>query len=478
MAKDILVNTQSGDLLVSESTSQTLCWNVLWGKLFDSDEFEYMNIIVPSGYINDVYYKNNQFECQIKAEYYPVNSNFLARFITFDIAANKYVLLQKYNTNTPQPALVAYRATFTGYLQDAIACLLLNIDIDGEFKVLFRQYEDEGVADAIICSAKNIDFSVGNSDAQSAQLLARCASGKFYRYPTTGVDLTKYINSVAEHTDMVSSLMSQFKSDSKDISEAEFDSSTGDLQVVFSGTKEAEDENLTSVDLLDVELFKIADDDYVRSIYKSVHGTFDSSEYIAGLVGNSFMGIYDMGCSAELDRSVALNITSGMLDGNGKVVATSDVSYIATASLESGKLYAIDYDISNIYTKDGKWCCNSLFAIYTSNDKDLVYCDEPFETNLHAEYVNFLTTFTNRRCFIPLQDLVIRFYVGKSHSFSDIKQGVWPIVDKTSNYNSILGVAIDNITGKLSAIVPSQTDIKSVKVDLVTDKILIIKSNT
>lgn len=479
MAKDILINAQSGELLISQSTSQLSYWEVIWGKMFNTDEFEYMNIVVPSGYINDVNFQNNQFECRVKAEYYPINSNFLARLIVFDIANHEYVTIQKYNINAPRPAAVVYRPKYTGRLKEAMACQLPIIDVDGEFNLLFQQYGSDTFANAVISSAKDVDFSIGDSDSQSAQMLARCAPGKYYRYPTTGLDLTKYINSVAEHTDIVTSLVSQFKSDSKQISEAEFDSSTGDLQVVFSGTNEAEDEDLTPTNLLNVELFKITTDDYIRSVYESSHNLLSSgADFIAGLTDGSFAGIYDIGRSAKLDKDVIVSFTSGTLDGSGNVVSAEKTSYVATMALEAGKLYVADYDADVIYIKDSKWHCDSLFAIYMEDNESTVYIDEPFTTNIESEYISFANSFVNRRCFIPLQNLIIRFYAGASNVISDMKYGVWPIVDEPSNYKSILGLDADDITGKLSAIVSIQTDIKDVQVDLTTNRILVIKSNT
>lgn len=307
MARDISVNTQSGDFVVSESIPQTSYWKVVWGKISDSDKSEYMNIIVPSGYINNIQLKDNKFECYVKAEYYPVNSEFLVRLVVFDVAANEYVPIQRYAINAPLPAGAEYYPTYTDRPQTVMACQLPSIDPDGQFVVLFSQYVNADLSCATIYSAKSVDFSIGDSDSQSAQLLARCAPGKYYRYPTTGLDLTKYINSVAEHTDMVESLVSQFASDSKQISEAEFDSSTGDLQIAFVGTKEADDENLLDPDLLDLELFRTADDDFIRAIYKQTHAvSTNGSDFIDGLAGGSFMDYMILDVKLNLTKTLPL----------------------------------------------------------------------------------------------------------------------------------------------------------------------------
>lgn len=488
MAKDISVNTQSGDLIVSENITQTAYWDVVWGKIIDSDESEYMNVVVPSGYINDVQLKDNKFECKVRADYYPVNSEFIIRLVVLNVVTNKYVPIQEYTTNAPLPSGAEYYPTYTGKPQIIMACQLPLVDIDGHFNIVFQQYSNNNFSTAIISSAKKTDFTIGNSDSQSAQLLARCAPGKFYRYPTTGLDLTKYINSVVEHTDMVESLVSQFKSDSKQITEAEFDSSTGDLQVVFSGTKEAEDDNLVSPQLLDIELFKIADDDFIRAAYKNAHSTLeDNSDFLDGLVGYSFYGLYDIGCSAHLDKISVSSIEDGELDGDGNVVSSTNNSKIATMKLNAGKMYAVDYDDSVIYSERNdtidslvkrKWYCKSLFAIY-SDDGAMIYLDEPFASTIYQEYLTFKNMFSNRRCFIPLKDLTVKFYAGTDESWLDNTGfGIKPITDSTSNYNSILGLSADEKSGKLLAIASAQSDIDNIKIDITTNQILVIKQNT
>jgi hypothetical protein len=487
MAKDILVNTQSGDFLVSEDISQTAYWSVVWGKLFDSDEAEYMNIVVPSGYINDIQLKDNKFECKIQAEYYPVNSDFLVRLVVLNVATGKYVAIQEYVSNAPSAMGAVYYPTFTSKPQNIAACQLPLIDIDGHFKVVFQQYNNGVFSRAIICSAKDTDFSIGSSDGQSAQLLARCAPGKYYRYPSTGLDLTQYINSVVEHTDLTESLVSQFSSDSKQISEAEFDNTTGDFQVVFSGTKEANDENLDDTKTLDVSLFRMADDDFIRSAYKVAHNTdSDNTAFVEGLIGSPFIGLYDVGCSAQLEKMTIDSIMNGCISGDGTIATSENKSLVATMVLEAGKMYAVCYTSDVIQRKskssiisilNSTWSHESLFAIYTKSG-ELIYYDEPFSTESVGEYQVYRESFQNRRCFIPLQDLIVKFYAGNSTLWlSDNNSGIKALVDESNNYNTILGLVSNELTGKLTGVIALQSQIEDVKIDIETNQILIIKQN-
>ena len=486
MAQDILVNTQSGDFLTSETTDQATYWKVVWGKLFDSDASEYMNIIVPSGYISSVQLKDNKFECQIKAEYYPSTSEFMARLVVANVATGSYDLIQKYTFNAPSEMGVVYYPIFTGKPQSIAACKLPLIDGDGNYKIVFEQNAHSSFSKAIIYSAKNEDFSVGNSDSQSAQLLTLCAPGSYYRYPTTGLDLTKYINSVAEHTDITSKLVSEFKSDSKQVSEADFDSSTGDLQVVFSGTNEASDEDLDDPTILDVKLFQVADDDYVRTVYKAAHTQIVSgSDYISELPVVAFYGIYDINGSAELDDIEVMSLEQFSLNPDGNEAEPVNGSYLATMQLKANQLYAINYAANvvrqvshgSLTDRTYTWEHEALFAIYDENG-DTVYVDQPFYTDLKIESDTYKESFQHRRCFIPFKDMTIKFYAGTDENYlKTTKRGIRPVTNKAGNYVSILGITENGNTGQLNGYVSADSLIQDVQIDIQTNAIIINKQS-
>lgn len=481
MAKDILVDTQAGDLITSDNSPQATYWNVVWGKLFDADGEEFMNIIVPSDYVNSIQLKNDQYECIVHADYYPVDEVFLVRLVVENALTKKYNLIQDYSSNAPEPMDAVYYPTYTGKPQNINACQLPIVDVNGNFKIVFKRYSNSNFSRAIITSAQDCDFTIGESDSQSAQLLAKCAPGKYYRYPTTGVDLTKYVNSVVEHTDLTNQLIKQFSSDSKQISEAEFDSNTGDLQIVFTGTTEADDQNLQNPDTLDVELFRIADDDFVRAAYKEAQSITDSNEdFVNNLITTSnFMGLYDIGNAATLDK-IRAEITFGIINNDG-AIDKSSTSYVATMQLEAGRIYAINYPSSIINIKKpnkqypiGTWWHAPIFALY--KDNSIVYVDEPFYTHFQNEAQIYKQTFSNRRCFIPLSDLTAKFYMGNTLDWAiSNTYGIHPISDIKGNYNSILGLIVNNITSKLTGITTCHSLINDIKIDVKTNQILIIK---
>ena len=481
MAKDILINTQSGDCLVSKSMTQTSIWEIVWGKLFDTDEVEYMNILVPSGYVNHIQYQNNQFLCYIHADYHPSNNTFIARLVVANAATGKYDLIQNYNINAPEPMGVVYYPTYTGKPQDINACQLPMVDVDGNFCLLFKQYGNSNFSRAIITSAKNTDFVIGKSDNQSSQLLAKCAPGKYYRFPTTGLDLTKYINSVVEHTDITSQIIKQYNSDSKQVLEAEFDSNTGDLQIVFTGDNVADDNGLTDPNKLDVSLFRMADDDFIRAAYKESQSLDDNNaDFIEELVVSSnFVGLYDIGNMAELDK-INPTISQGIIKADGRLEKSS-TSYLGIMELEAGKMYAVNYPPSVIKFQEQKfdgvseWYGNILFALYQNNKP--MYIDYPFATASQVECIAFMRNMKNRKCFVPLIPLTVKFYAGDSQDYvAKTGYGIRPILDKAGNFNSILGLTAHTITGKLTGIVMAHSYIEDVKIDAKTNQILIIKN--
>ena len=480
MAQDILVNTQSGDFIISESAPQTAYWNVVWGRLFDTDDMEYMNIVVPRGYMNKIKYENNQYECLASAEYYPVNNTFLVRLVVENIATGRYDLVKDYIHNAPDTTGAVYYPTYTGKAQEITACQLPIVNAEGKFRIVFKKYENSSYSRAVIMSASDADFAVGQSDSQSAQLLSRCAPGKYYRFPTTGLDLTKYINSVVEHTDMTEQLVKQFSSDSKQISEAEFDSSTGDLQIIFSGTDEAEDQNLTDPNLLDVELFRMADDDFIRAMYKQAAGIADNNEdFIGDIVSTlNLIGMLDIDCEAELDAITPI-VSLGSIQPDGSI-GNSDSEYVAIMELTANTIYAINYPqsiIKHTSNADGvviNWFHNTIFSLY--KDDKPIYVAEPFFTNNKDELLQYVSTFNNRKCFIPLTNLTIKFYAGTDNNWLyNNGYGICPVSDVHGNYNSILGLIEDSSSGKLSGIVTSHSVVDDIKIDIQTNQVLIIK---
>lgn len=488
MAKDILVNTNTGDFITPEHDAKASYWEVVWGKLFETDTMEYMNIIVPDWYLGHIRYVNDEFVCQVHADYNPSDEAFQARFVvSYD---DDYTNAIELDSNVIHPVTVVYYPNTSGESISIMASQLPMVDINGYFKLLFKRYVKGNFEYAVIYQSEDSDFKTGDSDDQSAQLLARCAPGSYYRFPGLGVDLTKYINSVVDHTQLIQSLVDEFKSDSKTIIEAEFNNANGDLNVVFSGTREANDTNLTDPDLLDVELFQLADDDYVRVMAQAANGIkSDNVGFIQDLISQSeLIGIWDIGCECELTKLESTTThANSVINMAGEIVTDNEAGqYIAESEVETGTLYAFDYKANNagIVTtystsdsdsarKSRYYQNSSLLATKTSP----AYVHPIVDTQLSDEYYRILNDLQiRRRCFIPLQNVTIVYAIGgnsKEEPTGDV--GIRKVSNVAGNYKSLLGLFVHPVTSKLFGIVSVDSEIEDILIDFKTQRLLIIK---
>ena len=108
-------------------------------------------------------------------------------------------------------------------------------------------------------NADELDFTSNESQDQEAQLLALCAPGQNYRYPTVGIDVSKYVNSVPSLTDLGQKIVNEFSNDGKDVYNADFDADTGNITVEFNQANTTQDvsetlnvEDYTESDLIDM----------------------------------------------------------------------------------------------------------------------------------------------------------------------------------------------------------------------------------
>ena len=238
MVRDLILDMKEHDLLTEDkSNAAEPAFDSLWGNLFDEDEaidVLICNIIIPEAYWGIVGYENGEMTFRFTSVYVPDTRHFRVRLVglkngqygifgnvrgEFGIPVNSYALSK--NIATPIPA-----------------CMLPYIDIDGEFVIkMVQNYKSEILDKAYIYSSKSTDISINYSDDQASQLLTLCAPGKSYRYPTTGVGITKYLNCIVAHSDLHKVLEAQFDADKKPIQDADFDNETCKLDVLFSPEK-------------------------------------------------------------------------------------------------------------------------------------------------------------------------------------------------------------------------------------------------
>lgn len=296
-----MLNVMSGDALLGNAQKNIVYYDVVWGSLFSGDSGVYANVVIPYNNINLVKFKDIDgagavFDIYVKALYHPENSTFKVRFVTQ--VDGVYHRVSEFKPAIPNDFSCSCRMRFGDDPVEIKACQLFSINIDGCYKVVVMKSE-EGTYSTMLFSAYNTDFVISDNEDQAAQLLAICGPGKYYRYPTTGVDVTKYINSVVSHTDIGQNLYDQFKADNKDVSDADFDSGTGILDTRFNSyTLNDPNVSLVDVDLLDVSLFRFANDEYVRAVVQAMRegaeiitpDDYDTSTSTD--TGGAWMGVY------------------------------------------------------------------------------------------------------------------------------------------------------------------------------------------
>ena len=265
MAKDVLLNVRSGDALFDDGARRIDYLEVVCGRVFSTDNDFYLNIVVPRNRLNQIKFEDDVLNLYVHIPYTADCQIFNVRLITIGGDSQYHELSLSYHEICREYPVYWSKNIESEPVRVAMSELPL-INIDGNFLVSIRNNKDELYRAAYIYSAYRSDFMIGTADEQSAQLLSICAPGKHYRYPTSGVDVTNYINSIVANTDFAKKLSEEFEKDSKTISDAIFDSDNGNLDLVFSSANEAEDTGLESIDDLDMSVFDLADDDYVKSL--------------------------------------------------------------------------------------------------------------------------------------------------------------------------------------------------------------------
>lgn len=257
--RDILVNVNSGDLIFSTGDmSSHIFFDIIWGKLFSNDSSSklYANVIVPVRKLNKLVADDqNRYLLYAKAAYYPYNTPFVVRLVSENNGT--YTKIQQSSCAFP----VESNACFPDGDKTRInASELPYINIDGDY--LFKlEFGSGNVNTAYVYTANSTDLLVGGSDLQSSQLLSICEPGKYYRYPITGIGATNYIGSVVSHTELGDKVMEQFKNNGMSVQDADFNSRTGELQVIFFNEDVEEETGLKNVSDLDVAGLDVSDAD-------------------------------------------------------------------------------------------------------------------------------------------------------------------------------------------------------------------------
>ena len=459
MVKDLIIDIKEKDLLFEDKSNSSMpVFDVVWGNLFEDDDMVDVlicNVIVPEAYWNLIKYSNRQLTIRFKSPYTPDTNTFRIRPVKF--LNNQYSLFWNIRGDFGLP--VSSFALSKNISAPISACMLPFIDIDGEFIVKMVQNEQiEELDKAYIYSSKETDISINYSDDQAAQLLSICNPGNSYRYPTTGVGITRYINSVIGHTDFADRLESQFEGDGKRLMEANFDNTNCNLDVLFMHETEQEDTGLIPVDELAVNFFGLFDDDYVRR--NIVLNEMDDLDFINLLNEyTNFIEIIFFPDHTTTKTRIADNVIDGRFNENGDIVE-SDEYFIVSATLDANTIIMFDNpEDDNI--KDS--------PVFVINDID--------ETKLYTSLIDqpYWITETCHKCFVLLKRSIVRYMI-KKDAFRNEK-GLYIIPQTSANVKNMIAMAQDIHTGRLLGIVSNSTNISDMTLEEITQYIYAMKEN-
>lgn len=464
MVRDILIDIDSNDIQISENIDKnSLIFDTIWGDLFDGDRDDnivYLNVIVPSNYIQYLNYDTDgKFQCNIKADYYPNVSNFYVRFVT--CVNNVYNKVD----NKQLPDLSQAKAYNYGLssLIDLVPSQLILINDDGYYTLLFRKEVVYNIPNVEVYSMSEDDLTLGSSDDQSAKLLAVCASGKNYRYPTTGVGITDYINCVIENSNLNKALIDEFEKNMTPVKDAEFDSATGALNVSQSSELEQDFATTIDKDELDMSIVSITDDEHIRSLATTVIDSdvnyFDFLNDIAER--DDIFRIYGL----ESAKQIVLNDTN-----------KTDIGYSFVKDGSVGHYSEVSKPGYMVVTAVLKK--NDIVRFRLSDDVPVVFMTETNSISeredFNTKWVELLNKDEYGSCGIIKKECYIHYCI-KTDKFKSNNVGVFKLDINGNALQDLLVIVRDNHTSRLLGYVTTNSNILNVHMHKITGQIFLTK---
>lgn len=453
MVRDLILDMKERDLSMEDKTNAAVpIFDSLWGNLFDEDEeidALICNIIIPEAYWHIVKYENEEMTCCFTSNYIPNTNHFRIRLVA--LHDGQYSLFSNIRGNFGIP--VNSYALSKNIAAPIAACMLPYIDIDGDFMVRMVQNSKSEILDkAYIYSSKRTDISINYSDDQASQLLTLCAPGKSYRYPTTGVGITRYLNCVVAHSDLQKVLETQFDMDNKSIQDAYFDNETCKLDVLFSPEKEEEDKGLEDLENLNTTFFDMFTDEYVRR--NTVLDEVSDSDFMEQLDNyDKVLNIMLFKDNTTSVERIANKVEAGQFDGEGNVVESNEY-FIVSATLEADTIIMFDDEKEDEVT-------DAPIFIINDHNEDRLY------TAL-VEQPYWLTE-TCHKCFILKRRSTVKYMI-RQDQFR-IGKGLYTVPQISANIKNMLGLVQDIHTGRLLGIVSNNTNISDITLDEITQYI-------
>ena len=437
MAKDILIDISERDVLVGKTGAATRSFfDVVWGDILDGDDGSklYANVVIPSNRINTLTPGSDGcYYMYIKVDYMPSNRYFYFRFV---YGTDGYRPISDFDMNLPGEA-PAYSYVFTDeYARKIMASQLMMVNLDGYLLIRFYKSGHDIFDRAYVYDGVESDFLTGFSDDQSAQTLAICDAGKYYRYPTTGIGITDYINSVVVNSGIANKILNQYEADGVSVSNATFASQTGRLQVeLASNNVEDETEGLTPANKLDLSALSIMTDAYIRSL--NYMDTSNKELFLSMMVEyDEYIGLVFLNDSTSTMHALSGTTANGeILNADGTTSPSQAYSTI-TVDMESGVF--IVFDIPH-YNADPEHPVMCLYDAYGT----MVYADTVgADRSLGDEYMQ--CAYIAKPCTLKYSILTADIALG---------HGISQLEDTWDNYKNIAIIPVDSITGDVSGLI-------------------------
>jgi len=437
MAKDILIDIDERDVLVgNEGAGTRTFFDVIWGDILDGDDGSklYANVVIPTNHINTLTPGSDGcYYMYIKSDYMPSNRYFYFRFV---YSAEVYRPISDFDANLPSEA-PAYSYVFTDeYARKIMASQLMMVNVDGYYLIRFYKSGYDIFDRAYLYDGLETDFLSGYSDDQSAQVLAICDAGKHYRYPTTGIGITDYINSVVTNSDIAGKILSQYESDGVSVSDASFTSATGRLQVELAAKEpDVEAVPLISIDKLDMSIISAMTDSYMRAMN---YMDTSNKELFLSLMAEyeEYIGLVFLNDSTSTMHLLTETVEEGqILNADG--TASASPSYtVVTVSMESGVF--VVFDVPH-YNSDDEHPVMCLYDSYGT----MVFADTVgADRSLGNEYMQ--CAYIAKPCIMKYCILTEDYEAG---------HGIFQLEDTWDNYKNIAIIPVDSITGDVSGLI-------------------------
>lgn len=254
------------------------------------------------------------------------------------------------------------------------------------------------------------------------------------------------------HSDLQKVLEVQFDADSKPVQDAVFDNETCKLDVLFSPEKEIPDNDLESLENLNINFFNMFTDEYVRR--NVVLNELSDTDFMELL--NDYPNVLDIILFKDGTTTasrIANKVEPGQFNGVGDVVE-SDEYFIVSATLEANTIIMFD-DEKEDEVKDA--------PIFIINDND--------ESRLYTALVEqpYWITETCHKCFILKRRSTVKYMVRQDRF--RVGKGLYMIPQTSANIKNMLGLVQDINTGRLLGVVSNSTNISDMTLDEITQHI-------